>query len=282
MFTVMRKTELSPVITRMDIHAPLIAAKAQAGQFVIVQHRPLGERIPLTLADWDVEQGTITLIIQRLGKATWEITSLNEGEELSALVGPLGRPAHYDPELRRVLAVAGGVGAAPLYPQVKTLAARGVEVDLILGARDQASLILVDEMRALCRNVHLATDDGSCGHHGRVTDVVERLWEQGERYDHAIAIGPLVMMQAVCRLTKLYNLSTTVSMNPIMIDGTGMCGGCRLTVGGEVRFACVDGPEFDGHAVDFAEAIRRQSLYRGQEREALDGHLCRVGGSNNG
>ncbi len=281
LFTIVSKTDLSPAITRMEIHAPLTAAKAQAGQFVIVQHRELGERIPLTLADWDVERGTVTLIIQRLGKSTWEMTQMSEGEELTALVGPLGRPTHYDLDLKRVLAVAGGVGAAPLYAQVKALVARGVEVDLILGARDAENLILVDEMTALCHSVHLCTDDGSRGHHGRVTDLVQRLWEQGERYDHAVAIGPLPMMQAVCRLTKLYDLPTIVSMNPIMIDGTGMCGGCRVTVGGEVKFACVDGPEFDGHAVDFAEAMRRQSLYRGQEREALDGHLCRVGGGTN-
>jgi ferredoxin--NADP+ reductase len=257
----------------MKVKAPLIAGKAMPGQFIMLRVSEEGERIPLTIADYDRVEGSITIIFQEVGYTTRELAKLDAGDFIRDFAGPLGKPSELDVQ-GRVLCVGGGVGIAPLFPQIKYLSNRGNDVDVIIGARNSDYLILVDEIRDLSTNLYLATDDGSLGHKGFVTDIVKRLLEDGNRYDLVIAVGPLVMMKAVSSLTKEYKIPTTVSMNPIMVDGTGMCGGCRVTVGGKVYYACVDGPDFDGHLVDFDEAIRRQQMYREEEKEAE--HNCRI------
>lgn len=258
----------------MDIEAPFIAKKAEPGQFIILRVDENGERIPLTIADFDREKGTVTIIFQIVGKTTKALSGLEEGEYLQDFVGPLGVASHVD-GLKKVAVVGGGVGSAIAYPIAKKLHNMGADVDVIVGFRNKDLVILEDEFKAASSRLFMMTDDGSYGEKGLVTNALENLIKDGNEYDEVIAIGPLVMMKFVCALTKQYNVKTMVSMNPIMIDGTGMCGGCRLTVGGKVKFACVDGPDFDGHEVDFDEAISRSSMYKDFEREAYE-HQCNL------
>ena len=261
MYKILKKKVLNPTVTLMEIDAPLIAAKAEPGQFIILRVDENGERIPLTVADFDREKGTVTIIFQIVGATTEKLNMLPEGGYIHDFVGPLGTPSHTE-GLKKVAVVGGGVGCAIAYPIAKKLHKLGAEVHSIVGFRNKDLVILEDEFRAASSVMKIMTDDGSYGEKGLVTDALKALIEAGNSYDEVIAIGPLVMMKFVCKLTKEYGIKTVVSMNPIMIDGTGMCGGCRLTVGGETKFACVDGPDFDGHLVDFDEAIERGSMYR--------------------
>ena len=261
MFEVVKKQSLNSSVTKMVIYAPRIAAKAKPGQFIIFRAKDDSERVPLTIADYDREQGTVTIIYQIIGASTMELDAMNEGESLRDFVGPLGTPSELT-GMRKVAVVGGGVGCAIAYPIAKALHENGAIVHSIVGFRNRDLVILEDDFRAVSRQVKMMTDDGSYGEAGRVTDALRTLIEEGNEYDAVFAIGPLIMMKFVSQLTKEYNIKTIVSMNPIMIDGTGMCGGCRLTVGGETKFACVDGPDFDGHLVDFDEAMHRNSMYR--------------------
>ncbi len=269
MYRILRKQRLNPTVTRMVIDAPKVARKAQAGQFVILRVKEDGERIPLTIADYDAMAGTVTIIYQIVGATTMLLDRLEQGDAILDFVGPLGRPSEVK-HLHKVCVIGGGVGCAIAYPTAKALHENGAEVTLISGFRNKDLVILQEEFQAVSKTCHLVSDDGSTGKKGLVTDVLKELIEQGESFDEVIAIGPLVMMKFVCLLTKQYSIKTIVSMNPIMIDGTGMCGCCRLSVGGEMKFACVDGPDFDGHAVDFDEAISRSSTYREHERKARE------------
>lgn len=269
MFTILEKTALNPTVSKMVISAPLIAKKAQPGQFIIFRAKEDSERVPLTIADFDRENGTITIIYQIVGGATMELDSLNQGESLHDFVGPLGVASHVD-GLKKVAVVGGGVGCAIAYPVAKRLHQLGCEVHGIVGFRNRDLVILETEFNNVCQSLSIMTDDGSYGEKGLVTNALEKLILQGNEYDEVIAIGPLIMMKFVAALTKKYNIKTTVSMNPVMIDGTGMCGGCRLTVGGQTKFACVDGPDFDGHLVDFDEAMRRGGIYKGFETNHRD------------
>ena len=255
----------------MKIYAPRIAKKAEPGQFVMVMPSEKSERIPLTVADFERDEGTVTIIFQTVGATTMEMGEMNEGDELFAFTGPLGRPSETD-GVKKVAVIGGGLGCAIAYPQAKKLHALGAHVDMIAGFRNKDIIILEDEMKNASTRLFVMTDDGSNGNRGFVTNKLEELLEAGERYDEVIAIGPLMMMKFVCKLTEKYGIKTIVSMNPIMIDGTGMCGGCRLTVGGKTKFACVDGPDFDGHLVDFDEVIRRSGTYRAEEAKARDAH----------
>ncbi len=278
MYKILEKKVLGPQITKMVIDAPAIAKKAEPGQFIILRIDEKGERIPLTIADFDREKGTVTIIFQIVGKTTTQLNELSEGEELLDFVGPLGKASEFEPGIKKVAVIGGGLGTAIAYPQAKKLSAMGVEVDMIAGFRNTDFIILEEEMRASSKNLYITTDDGSNGRKGLVTDVLKERIEAGEQYDLVIAIGPLIMMKFVCLLTKEYGIKTIISMNPVMIDGTGMCGGCRIVVGGETKFACVDGPDFDGHLVDFDSAMRRQSMYREQEQQSLREHQCRMEG----
>ena len=269
MFEIKRKAVLNPTVTLMDIYAPMVAAKAEPGQFVILRSDENAERIPLTVADFDREKGTVTIIFQVVGAGTKKLNSLNEGEFVHDFAGPLGKATHTE-GLKKVAIVGGGVGCAIAYPVAKKLHALGCEVHSIVGFRSKELVILEDEFKAASDNFVLMTDDGSAGKKGLVTDALRELIESGEQYDEVITIGPLIMMKFVCALTKQYGIKTIASMNPIMIDGTGMCGGCRLSVGGKTVFACVDGPEFDGHEIDFDEAIARSSMYKDFERKAYE------------
>jgi ferredoxin--NADP+ reductase len=265
----------------MKIEAPLIARKAEPGQFIIFRVNENGERVPLTIADYDREEGTVTIIFQEVGKSTRELGEMEEGQELLDFVGPLGVASHFE-NIKKAAVVGGGLGTAIAYPQAKKLHSLGVVVHSVTGFRNKELIILENEMSRVSDKLVIATDDGSNGTKGFVTDELKKLIEQGNNYDLVIAIGPLIMMKAVSNLTKQYGIKTIVSMNPVMIDGTGMCGGCRVTVGGKVKFACVDGPDFDGHQVDFDEAMRRQLMYKSQEKASLDDHTCRLGGASNG
>ena len=267
MFRILEKQSLNAFVTKMKIEAPRVAKKAAPGQFVILRSHQDGERIPLTVADYDRAEGSVTVIFQVVGAGTERLNHLNEGDFISDFVGPLGNATHLE-GLKKVAVVGGGVGSAIAYPVAKALFERGTEVHAIVGFRNKDLAILEEEFKAHSTKFIPVSDDGSWGERGLVTDALRALIEVGERYDEVIAIGPLPMMKFVSFLTKEYNIPTVVSMNPIMIDGTGMCGGCRLTVGGKVKFACVDGPEFDGHLVDFDEAIARSSMYRTTERRA--------------
>lgn len=267
MYKIIRKEELNPTVTLMDIDAPLIAKKAEPGQFIILRVDENGERIPLTIADYDREKGIVTIIFQIVGATTEKLNHLNEGEFIQDFVGPLGVPSHVE-GLKKVAVVGGGVGCAIAYPIAKKLHNLGAEVHSIVGFRNKDLVILEKEFDEVSNKLCMMTDDGSHGTKGLVTDALKELIESGEKYDEVITIGPLIMMKFVCALTKQYDIKTTVSMNPIMIDGTGMCGGCRLTVGGETKFACVDGPDFDGHLVDFDEAMGRGATYKDFERKA--------------
>ncbi len=266
MFRIVNKTVLNPSVTRMDIEAPYIAAKALPGQFVIFRVDEQGERVPLTIADCDREKGTITLIFQIVGASTMKLNALSEGDSILDLAGPLGLPTELPEGAKRVCVIGGGVGCAIAYPQAKALFRKGLTVDVIAGFRSKDIVILEDEFRANCTELILCTDDGSCGRKGFVTDALRERIESGVQYDCVIAIGPIPMMKFVCVVTKEFDIRTIVSLNPIMVDGTGMCGGCRVTVGGKTRYACVEGPDFDGHEVDFDELMRRNGVFR--EREA--------------
>ena len=269
MFTIIRKERLNPTVTKMVIDAPFIARKAEPGQFIIFRAHEDSERVPLTIADYDREAGTVTIIYQIVGGSTMELDAMQEGEALCDFVGPLGVATHTD-GLRKVAVVGGGVGCAIAYPVTKKLHDLGCEVHAIVGFRNKDMVILEEEFAAASDKLLVMTDDGSHGEKGLVTSALEKLIDEGNEYDEVIAIGPLVMMKFVSLLTKKYGIKTTVSMNPIMIDGTGMCGGCRLTVGGETKFACVDGPDFDGHLVDFDEAMARASMYKDFEQHARE------------
>ena len=269
MYRIVKKEVLNPTVTRMDIEAPLIAKKAEPGQFIILRVDEKGERIPLTVADFDRERGTVTIIFQIVGATTEKLNHLEEGDCLQDFVGPLGRPSETE-GLKKVAVIGGGVGCAIAYPVAKKLHQQGAEVHSIVGFRNKDLVILEEEFRAVSSKFVMMTDDGSYGEKGLVTNALEKLISEGETYDEVIAIGPLVMMKFVVKLTKEHNIKTVVSMNPIMIDGTGMCGGCRLTVGGKTKFACVDGPDFDGFEVDFDEAMARGTMYRDFERHAYE------------
>ena len=280
MFKIVKKKVLNPTVSQIVVEAPYIAKKAEPGQFIILRIDEQGERIPFTIADFDREAGTVTVIFQIVGMTTERLNELNEGDYLLDFVGPLGVASHFD-GVKSAAVIGGGLGTAIAYPQAKKLNAMGVRVDMINGFRNSDLVIIEDECKAACTNLYTMTDDGSNGNKGFVTAKLEELIKNGEKYDVVIAIGPLVMMRAVCELTKKYGIKTIVSMNPVMIDGTGMCGGCRITVGGETKFACVDGPDFDGHLVDFDQAIRRSKMFAKSERESREAHRCRQEGMNN-
>ncbi|MGN0476007.1 MAG: sulfide/dihydroorotate dehydrogenase-like FAD/NAD-binding protein [Ruminococcus sp.] len=269
MYKILKKEVLNPTVTKMVIDAPLIAKKAEPGQFIILRTDADGERIPLTVADYDRENGTVTIIFQIVGATTNQLNTLNEGDYIQDFVGPLGTPTKTE-GLKKVAVVGGGVGCAIAYPVTKKLYEQGVEVHSIVGFRNKDLVILEDEFKSHSNVFKLMTDDGSYGEKGLVTNALEQLISEGNQYDEVITIGPLIMMKFVSQLTKQHDIKTVVSMNPIMIDGTGMCGGCRLTVGGETKFACVDGPDFDGHKVDFDEAIKRGQMYKDFERHAYE------------
>ena len=269
MYRIVKKQVLNPTVTRMDIEAPLIAKKAEPGQFIILRVDEKGERIPLTVADFDREAGTVTIIFQIVGATTEKLNHLEEGDCLQDFVGPLGRPSETE-GLKKVAVIGGGVGCAIAYPVAKKLHQQGAQVHAIVGFRNKDLVILEEEFRAVSDRFVPMSDDGSWGEKGLVTNALEQLIAAGEQYDEVIAIGPLVMMKFVTQLTRQHNIKTVVSMNPIMIDGTGMCGGCRLSVGGKTKFACVDGPDFDGFEVDFDEAMERNAMYRDFERHAYE------------
>ena len=284
MYKIVKKDMLTPIICRMKVEAPRLAAAAQPGQFLIVRADERGERVPLTISDYDKDAGTVTIVTQQIGASTSEICSYKEGDAFADVVGPLGIPSDFTEMSAEELAgkkyvfIAGGVGTAPVYPQVKWLHERGVAVDVIIGAKTKDLVIYKEEMQAVCDNLYICTDDGSEGFHGLVTGMLEKLVnEDGKQYNQAVAIGPMIMMKFATLTCKKLNLPVIVSLNTLMVDGTGMCGACRVTVGGKVRFACVEGPEFDGYLVDFDEAMRRQRMYNTEEREATEHHTCRIG-----
>ncbi len=279
MFRIVEKRALADNIYLLRIEAPRVAQSALPGQFVIVRVDEQGERVPLTIADYDKEDGTVTIVIQTIGVSTRKLCALNEGDSIADFAGPLGNPSEFihlsEEELksRRYLFVAGGVGTAPVYPQVKWLCEHGCKADVIIGAKTASMLIYTEEMEKVADNLYIATDDGSCGFKGMVTAKIKDLIDnEGKSYDECVAIGPMIMMKFVTLTTKEYSLPTTVSLNALMVDGTGMCGACRVSVDGKTYFTCVDGPEFDGHKVDFDEAMRRQAMYRNQEGVATEKH----------
>ncbi len=274
MYKIIKKRELNPTIFLMEVEAPRTAKKCLPGQFVIVRTDDEGERIPLTICDYNREKGTVTIVAQIIGAGTQFMSSLNEGDSFKDFVGPLGCPSELvnesidDLKKEKILFIAGGVGAAPVYPQVKWLHEHGIDADVIVGCKTKDLLILEDEMRAVAGNLYITTDDGSYGRSGMVTQTLKDLYAEGKTYDKCVCIGPMIMMKFAVMLTKELNLPTIVSLNPIMVDGTGMCGACRVSVGDEIKFACVDGPEFDGFKVNFDEAMRRQTLYKTEEGRA--------------
>ncbi len=275
MFKIVRKKELNEAVTLMEIEAPFIAKKAKAGQFIIFRIDEQGERVPLTIAGYDRQAGTVTIIFQKVGFATIALGNLNEGDYIRDFVGPLGKPTPVEGK-KRVCVVGGGVGCAIALPSAIAFKEAGAEVDVIVGFRNKDIVILEDEFKAAADNMYLMTDDGSYGEQGFVTAKLQELLEKGNQYDEVLAIGPIPMMKFVCKTTEPFGVHTSVSLNPIMVDGTGMCGGCRVTVGGEVKFACVDGPEFDGHKVDFNELMSRNATYRGREADVKEHHTCRM------
>ena len=281
MYKIVRKEVLNPVITLMEVEAPRLAASAQPGQFLIVRSDEEGERIPLTVCDYDREKGTVTIVTQAIGASSKEICAKEEGEHFADVVGPLGKPSEFielpDEELAKMsfVFIAGGLGTAPVYPQAKYFHEKGAKVDVILGAKSADLVILEKEMSQVCDNLYICTDDGSKGFKGLVTAKLEELINEGKEYTQAVAIGPMIMMKFVTLTAKKFNLPLVVSLNTLMVDGTGMCGACRVTVAGKVRFACVEGPEFNAYDVDFDEAMRRQAMYRSIEVEA--DHKCKIG-----
>ena len=275
MYPIVRKEQLADQIILMDIKAPRVAKSCLPGQFIIAKVDEVGERIPLTICDYDREKETVTIVVQTIGAGTERMMALNEGDELEDFVGPLGCPSELckeenleETKKKKIVFIAGGLGTAPVYPQVKWLHEHGVDADVIMGSRTKELLFYIDEMKAVAGHVYVTTDDGSYGFHGMGTNQLEELVNAGNHYDICVAIGPMIMMKFVCLLTKKLEIPTIVSMNPIMVDGTGMCGACRLIVDGKVKFACVDGPEFDGHLVDFDQAMKRQQQYKTQEGRA--------------
>ncbi|MCD8356157.1 MAG: sulfide/dihydroorotate dehydrogenase-like FAD/NAD-binding protein [Clostridia bacterium] len=274
MYQILKKRRLSANVVLLEIDAPYVAKKAEPGQFIILRVDAEGERIPLTISAYDRDKGIITIVVQEVGATTIKLGQMEEGDCLHDFVGPLGKASEFE-GIKKAAVVGGGLGCAIALPQAKKLHDMGVEVDLIAGFRNTDAIILEEEMTAACTNLTIVTDDGSNGHKGFVTDALKDLIEAGNQYDIVIAIGPMVMMKFVCKTTEPYGIKTIVSMNTIMVDGTGMCGGCRLTVGGETKFACVDGPDFDGHQVDFDEAMRRAAIYKPQELAAKD-HQCNL------
>lgn len=280
MYKIIRKKRLNSIITAMIVEAQLIAKKVQPGQFIILRVNETGERIPLTVSDCDPDQGTITIIFQKAGKTTVLLDSLDAGEYILDVVGPLGLPTHLE-GYQKTIVIGGGAGCAIAFPQAKALFHRGAQVDIIAGFRSKELIILEDEMKDVSSSLCITTDDGSNGVKGFVTDKLKLLLETDQSYDLVIAIGPLPMMKAVSALTREYGIKTIVSLNPIMIDGTGMCGGCRVKINGQVKFACIDGPDFDGHEVDFDDVIRRTSMYRNQEKKSHEQHVCNLGGIEN-
>ncbi len=275
MYKIVRKKELNPAVTLMEIEAPFVAKKAKAGQFIIFRIDDKGERVPLTIAGYDRERGTVSIIFQKVGLSTKMLGEMNEGDYIQDFVGPLGRPTDVEGK-KRVCVVGGGVGCAIAYPSAKAFKEAGVEVDVIVGFRSKDIVILEEEFKEASDNLYLMTDDGSYGEQGFVTVKLQELLEAGNQYDEVLAIGPIPMMKFVCKTTEPFGVKTIVSLNPIMVDGTGMCGGCRVTVGGEVKFACVDGPDFDGHQVDFAELMNRNGVYSEREKETAETHMCRL------
>ena len=271
MYKIVKKERLNQLVELMEIHAPFVARKCEPGQFIILRVDEDGERVPLTIADYDRQAQTVTIIYQIVGYSTTLLSKKQEGDYVHDFVGPLGVPAKLEKSDKKVIGVAGGVGAAPLYPQLRKLASLGTPVDVIIGGKSAEYVLLADQFKEFCENVYIATDDGSLGTKGFVTTVLQDLLDKGEEYGECIAIGPLIMMKNVVKVTKPAGLHTMVSLNPIMIDGTGMCGGCRVTVGGETKFACVDGPDFDGFLVNFDECMVRQGLFKEEE------HKCRIG-----
>ena len=277
MYPILEKRRLNETTTLMRVLAPRVAKKAGPGQFIILRIDENGERIPLTIAGYDRESGSVTIIFQKVGKTTIHLDEMNAGDSLLDFVGPLGRVSEYgDVRGKRVAVIGGGLGIAIAYPQAVALTELGAEVDMIVGFRNIGLAILMDELQNASKNLIVMTDDGSNGKKGFVTDALREQLEAGAKYEHVVAIGPMPMMRAVCEMTRPYGIHTVVSMNPIMIDGTGMCGGCRLTVGGETKFACVDGPEFDGHLVDFDEAMKRSRMYSAEEKLSKERHICRM------
>ncbi|MGL4957282.1 MAG: sulfide/dihydroorotate dehydrogenase-like FAD/NAD-binding protein [Bacteroidales bacterium] len=275
MFKIIKKTSLAQNIILMDIFAPRVAKSALPGQFVIVRINDKGERIPLTICDYNAEQGTVSIVTQIVGASSRKICAMNEGDNFLSIVGPLGHPSELldlpkdELQQKNILFIAGGLGTAPIYPQVKWLSEQGSKADVIVGAKTKDILILQDEIKAVAKNLYIATDDGSTGFKGLVTELLKDLIDnQGKHYDIVIAIGPMIMMKFVALTTKAYNIKTIVSLNTLMVDGTGMCGACRVSVGTKTKFTCVDGPEFDGHLVNFDEALRRQSMYKDMEKKA--------------
>lgn len=283
MFEILSKEMLTPAICRMEVSAPRLAQSAQPGQFLIVRADEKGERIPLTISDYDRERGTVTIVTQRIGASSADIIAHETGESFSDVVGPLGLPSEFikmtEEQLHsaRYVFIAGGVGTAPVYPQVKWLHEHGATVDVIIGARNKDLLIYTDEIGSVCDNLYVCTDDGSEGFHGVGTAMLERLVSEGRQYTQAVAIGPMIMMKFSTLTCRKLGIPVTVSLNTLMVDGTGMCGACRVTVGGKTRFACVEGPEFDGYEVDFDEAMRRQGQYKAEEAEAMEKHQCKIG-----
>lgn len=276
MYKIVSKRELTNNIYLMDIEAKRVAKSAKPGQFIIIKNDEKGERIPLTIADFNRKEGTVSIVFQVVGQGTKELAEYEAEDYIKDFVGPLGRPSEFvmkdlnKIKNKKIIFIAGGVGAAPVYTQVKWMKEHGIDVDVIIGSRTKDLLILEDEMKEVAKNLYIATDDGSYGFNGRVTDMLNHLVkEKGKHYDEAIVIGPMIMMKFMCNLTKELNIPTIVSLNPIMVDGTGMCGACRVTVGDEIKFACVDGPEFDGHLVNFDEAMRRQNMYKTEEGRAI-------------
>ncbi|WP_022778476.1 sulfide/dihydroorotate dehydrogenase-like FAD/NAD-binding protein [Butyrivibrio sp. AE3009] len=270
MFKILEANELTTNIFQMIVEAPRVASACLPGQFLIIRVDEDGERIPLTICDYDREKGTVEIVVQAIGAETYELSKLKAGDELADVVGPLGKPSDLCEESidelkkKKIVFIAGGVGTAPVYPQAKWLKEHGVDCDVIIGAKTKDLVIMEDRFKSVC-NLHITTDDGSYGRSGMVTKALQDLWDEGNKYDHCVAIGPMIMMKFVCKLTQELGIHTIVSMNPIMVDGTGMCGACRLTVDGQVKFACVDGPEFDGHKVDFDQAMNRMKLYKTEE-----------------
>ncbi len=273
MYKIVKRQQLNDTVVRLDIEAPFVAKKVKAGQFIILRIDELGERMPLTVADADPEKGTVTIIFQIVGRTTMLLSQMKEGDALLDFVGPLGKATEFG-DIKKACVVGGGVGNAIAYPSAKALHNAGVEVDVIAGFRSKDIVILEDEYKDVCDNLYITTDDGTYGEKGFVTNKLQSLIDAGNNYDLVIAIGPIPMMKFVSKVTEPYNIKTLVSLNPIMIDGTGMCGGCRVTVGGEIKFACVDGPDFDGHQVDYDELMQRNSTYR--DFEAHDRENCRM------
>jgi len=281
MYKIIQKQTFNYQVKQYEIYAPRVAKKAKPGQFIILRIDDGGERAPFTISEFDPEKGTVTIVVQEVGKTSRRLGELNEGDSILDFIGPLGNPTHFE-NVKKALVIGGGLGSAIAYPQSKNFFDSGIEVDTIAGFRNKDLVILEDEMRGKSTRLFITTDDGTYGMKGFVTDALKKLLDEGAAYDLVVAIGPPVMMRAVCAITKPYGIKTLVSLNPIMVDGTGMCGCCRVTVGGRTRFACVDGPDFDGHEVDFDELMKRSARYRAEEKLSLDNHICKLEELSNG